>query len=112
MKLLNIAISFGLLSLGCNTATAQSNGRLNQTHPKEFDFHEIRTCLEYRTERQCFNRRICRVVCSGAGGAAGGAFGGSAGAGLGIGLGAGICNELCDLVPECSNTQVCVRWSF
>ena len=58
------------------------------------DFKWNSGCKRYTTQRQCQNKRVCRLVCSGATG----------------GLGNGICNEVCELIPECSNVVVCQEY--
>ena len=72
---------------------------------------EIPICLQWTTQRECINRRICRIVCSAIGAGAGSAIGNGVGAAIGVGASSQICQEVCDIVPECSNIRVCVRYS-
>lgn len=74
-------------------------------------------CMEYETRKTCINRNVCRVVCAVGGATAGAAIGVSnptpAGiiGGVAAGAAAGaICQELCNLVEECTTSEVCVRW--
>jgi hypothetical protein len=71
---------------------------------------ELPVCTKWESRQECNMRRVCRIVCSGAGGAAGAALGGGIGAGAGIGAGTQICNEVCEMVPDCRTVQVCVQW--
>ena len=51
-------------------------------------------CKRYSSVRQCQNQRVCRMVCSGAS----------------AGVAGAVCNEVCSMVPKCSNVIVCVEY--
>lgn len=70
--------------LGYTASDVAVSSKINKNGP----------CRRFKEVRQCQNKRICRLVCSVTTG----------------GLANGVCNEVCDIVPECSNVIVCVEY--
>lgn len=65
-------------------------------------------CRRWGTDKVCYDRSVCKVVCSGVAGGAGAAIGGPAGGAVGAG-GVAACREVCELLPECRTVSVCVE---
>jgi starvation-inducible outer membrane lipoprotein len=75
-------LSLSLVLGACGTRPPQSTSQV----------HDM-GCKRYETVHQCVNKTLCNAVCSTAG-----STGGQV-----------ICNQVCELVPECSDLPVCVE---
>jgi len=70
----------------------------------------IGACVKGRLVNQCTNQNVCELVCGAAGGAGGALVGGSVGAAAGVGAAAAGCNQVCKLVPQCSDVFICEKY--
>lgn|GEM_PF-5057499 len=67
-------------------------------------------CVRYRNKTTCNNQHMCRLACALVGGVLGGAYGGTGGIGVVVGSSTQYCHEVCDDVPDCSTSSVCVEY--
>jgi hypothetical protein len=70
----------------------------------------IGACVKGRLINQCTNQNICELVCGAVSGAGGALVGGSFGAAAGVGAAATGCNQVCKLVPQCSDVFICEEY--
>ncbi|MEF3280474.1 MAG: hypothetical protein K6357_05860 [Elusimicrobiota bacterium] len=87
------------MSLFDNKSTQYNIQQLSKTR--------LYTCIASHIEEECINRPVCRIVCTAASTFAGSVAGGHTGAAVAIGVSGQICQELCELIPECSLITVC-----
>ena len=80
-----------------------------EPHSSHSQTKGIGACIEGHLTNQCVNQKVCKVVCS-VGSTMAGAKSVSAGGKIGAAAGGEVCNELCELVPECSDIYVCDRY--
>lgn len=97
MRFLIVAFAFSTVAFFATVAQANYQDDMTMKMRTDGDMKYFglgMPCLRTTTINQCQNKRVCRIVC----------------AASPTGVGAAVCNEVCDMIPECSDIVICVQY--